>query len=103
MKQLQDGEAIHTALTNSPDPQVFQVRERKKMKLHICVPLQEALSSMQLALLESYHQSLVESRRTELRQRVEEAVRQEEEGGRLPLPHTSTPLLRVRWSKIVIF
>lgn len=37
MKQLQDGETIHTALTNSPDPQAFQVRERKKIETkHLC-------------------------------------------------------------------
>ena len=51
---------------------------------------------MQVAMLESYHQLLREKRQTELRQRVEEAVREEEERGRLPLPYTSTPLLRVR-------
>ena len=28
VKQLQDGEAIHTALTNSPDPLAFQVTHR---------------------------------------------------------------------------
>ena len=62
----------------------------------MCCCAQEALSSMQVAMLESYHQLLREKRQTELRQRVEEAVREEEERGRLPLPHTSTPLLRVR-------
>ena len=51
---------------------------------------------MQVALLESYHQLLRERRQTDLRRRVEEAVRDEEERGRLPHPHTSTPLLRVR-------
>jgi breast cancer 2 susceptibility protein len=81
VKQLQDGQAIHSALKNSPDPQAFQ----------------EVLSAMQLALLESYQQSLVDSRQTELRHRIEQAVRREEEEGRLTRVRTSLPLLRVRW------
>ena len=49
---------------------------------------------MQLALLESYRQSLVDSRRTELQRRIEKAVQREEEEGRLPRGRTTTTLLR---------
>ena len=58
--------------------------------------MQEALSSMQLAMLRSYQQTLRERNQMELSGRVAEAVRQEEERGSLPHTHTSTPLLRAR-------
>ena len=105
MKQLQDGEAIHAALTNSPDPQAFQARLLSRTTL-VCtaylsprVPsaaLQEVLSGMQCAMLESYRQSLVGRRQTELQRRLEQAVRRGEEEGKLPRARTTTALLRAR-------
>lgn len=49
---------------------------------------------MQLAMLESYRQSLVDSQQSKLQQRMEEAVRREEREGRLPCDRKTTSLLR---------
>ena len=70
------------------------------MRVVVCylvsyIPLQEVLSPMQLAMLESYRQCLVDSRQSEMQRRMEEAVRREEREGRLSGYRTTTTLLRV--------
>ena len=51
---------------------------------------------MQRAMLESYRQSLVGRRQTELQHRLEQAVRRGEEEGKLPRARSTTALLRAR-------